>query len=375
MRLKMIICYVLIICLLTGCWDQQLLKDNSLVLGLGVDAMEDEQILTTAVIRVLKSESGGTGRPASTNVLYSATGNTFRQTRARIEKQLGGDYAPNKLRVLVIGEDLAKQDIYPILDILYRDPRNSLGAKLVVAKGTAKELLNIKKSKEVFISEKLLKTVVNSEENTLIPIETIQSICPDLFDPGKDFALPYVVNKDSNSFEIIGLALFHEKKFTGKTLEDEDATILLLMNGEEGDVARFTLNVNPSEANHQNQFISTSAFLKDQSLKVKVDQNNKISTEITVKLRITAIEYPKNMLAKKSEIKRLNKEISKQLTQKAESVIKELQEANCDYFGIGRKVMAYHPKTWKKVDWEQTFPTIPIKTKVEVEITGTGIIK
>jgi spore germination protein KC len=375
MRKNSAICLVMMMLLLSGCWDQQLLKENNLVLGIGLDVTDDEQILNTAVIRVLNPESGGTGRPSSNNVIYGATGNTFRQTRAKIEKQLGGTYAPNKLRVLVLGEELAKKDIYPILDIMFRDPRNSLGAKIVVAQGTAKELLNINKSKEVFISEKLLEAVLSSEEHTLIPTETIQGICPDLFDPGKDFAIPYVIKKDPSTFEINGMALFHDKKFTGKILEEEDATILLLMNGEEGDVARFTLNVNPEEALHQNKFISTSAYLKDHSLKVKVDQNKQISVEITLKLNITAIEYPKNQLADQKEIKRLNKEITKELTKKAENVIKELQAVNCDYFGIGRKIMAYHPETWKSLDWADTFPTIDIKTNIKAEITGTGIIK
>lgn len=375
MRKKMAICLVMMMLFLSGCWDQQLLKENNLVLGIGLDVTDDEQILNTAVIRVLSPESGGSGRPPSTNVIYGATGNTFRQTRSKIEKQLGGSYAPNKLRVLVLGEELAKKDIYPILDIMFRDPRNSLGAKIVVAQGTAEELLNINKSKEVFISEKLLEAVLSSEEHTLIPTETIQGICPDLFDPGKDFAIPYVIKKDPSSFEINGIALFHDKKFTGQVLEGEDATILLLMNGEEGDVARFTLNVNPEEAIHQNKFISISTYLKEDSIKVKVDQNKKITAEITLKLDITAIEYPKNQLADKTEIKKINNEISKQLTQKAEHVIKELQDTNCDYFGIGRKIMAFHPELWKNINWADTFPTIAFKTKIEAEITGTGIIK
>lgn len=366
---------VFVLWLLTGCWDQHLLKDNSLVLGIGLDVAEGEKLLNTAVIRVIRSDSAAVGKPSATNVIYSTTGNTFRDTRAGIEKQLGGEYAPNKLRVLVLGEDLAKKDIYPILDILYRDPRNSLAAKLVITRGTAKDLLKINKSKEVFISQKLLDAINRSEKHTLIPIETIQSICPDLFDPGKDFALPYVMKKGTDSFEILGMALFHDKKFTGKILEGEDATTLLYLNGEDSDVSRFTLKVNPEEARHQNQFISTSTFLKDQTLKVKVDKQNKISAEITLKINITAVEYPLDQLSKKSAIKKLNKEISKQLTKKAEFVIQELQQANCDYFGIGRKVMAYHPNSWKAIDWVDTFPTIDIKAKIEAEITGTGIIK
>ncbi|WP_242220672.1 Ger(x)C family spore germination C-terminal domain-containing protein [Bacillus cereus group sp. BfR-BA-01380] len=108
---------------------------------------------------------------------------------------------------------------------------------------------------------------------------------------------------------------------------------------------------------------------------MKVDKLHKISAEITLKINITAMEYPLERLSKQTVIKKLNKEISKQLTQRAKFVIKELQQAHCDYFGIGRKVMAYHPETWKEIDWADTFPTININTKIETEITGTGIIK
>ncbi|MBJ8025814.1 Ger(x)C family spore germination protein, partial [Bacillus cereus] len=302
-------------------------------------------------------------------------GNTFRESRTSIEKQLGGEYSPNKLRVLILGEDLAKKDIYPNLDILYRDPRNSLSAKLLIVRDTAKELLSMKKSKEVFISQQLLESINKAEEHTLIPRETIQSICTDLFDPGKDFALPYISKESSNSFKILGMALFHDKVFTNKVLKGEDATILLYLNGEEGDVAKFTLKANGKEARHQNQFLSINTFLKNHDLKVKVDKRHHISAEITLKIHITVMEGSLNHVSKQAAIKKLNKEISKQFTQRASSVIKELQQTNCDYFGIGRKVMAYYPDIWKAIDWGDTFPTIDIHTKIETEIIGTGIIK
>ncbi|MGX5634542.1 Ger(x)C family spore germination protein [Bacillus thuringiensis] len=375
MRKKAVICLVGIFWLLTGCWDQHLLKNTCLVLGIGLDAAEEDKVDTTAVLRILKAESPGSGKTSSTNVIYSTIGNTLRESRTNIEKQLGGEYAPNKLRVLVMGEDLAKKDIYPNLDILYRDPRNSLSAKLLIVKGTAKELLSMKKAKEIFISQQLLETVNQAEEHTLIPRESIQSICTDLFDPGKDFALPYITKKGSNSFKILGLALFHDKVFTSKVLQGEDATILLYLDGEDGKVARFTLKTNPEEERHQKQFISINTFLKNHDLRVKVDKRHKISAKITLKINIIVMEDPLNRFSEQIVIKRLNRKISKQLTQRAHFVIKELQQTNCDYFGIGRKVMAYYPEIWKKIDWGDTYPIIDINPKIETEIIGTGIMK
>ncbi|MBJ8025980.1 Ger(x)C family spore germination protein, partial [Bacillus cereus] len=97
MMKKMAICFVSTFWLLTGCWDQHLLKNANLVLGIGLDAAEEEKIETTALLRILKAESAGSGKSSSTNVIYSTIGNTFRESRTSIEKQLGGEYSPNKL--------------------------------------------------------------------------------------------------------------------------------------------------------------------------------------------------------------------------------------------------------------------------------------
>ncbi|MEG0472159.1 MAG: Ger(x)C family spore germination protein [Solibacillus sp.] len=375
MKKAMLMLIVMNVWLLTGCWDVRLLKDNSLVVGVGLDIEDDDQILNTSVIRQIKQDSGGTGKPATANVIYSATGNTLRETRSYIEKQLGGKYASNKMQVLVLGEDLAGEDIVPIIDVFYRDPRNSLGAKLVVAEGDAKDLLNMKVSEDVFISEKIYKALIETEEQTLIPSVTIQSVCPDIFDPGADFALPYIKAKDADTFDVAGMALFHNKSFTGTVLEGEEGTILLYMNGEHGASSRLSFKVNPEEEQRQNQYLTTNTFLKDQKLKVQVDESHNVSVDIHVKLNVTVVEYPKDHLFDHNEVIRLNQEISKQLTEKAEKVVEQLQKANCDYFGIGRELIAYHPKTWKAIDWPNAFPTIKITPKVEVEITGTGILK
>lgn len=375
MKKGMLILLVMNVWLLSGCWDVRLLKDNSLVVGVGLDIEDDDQILNTSVIRQIKQESGGTGKPATANVIYSAAGNTLRETRTYIEKQLGGKYASNKMQVLVLGEDLAGEDILPIIDVFYRDPRNSLGAKLVVAEGSAKDLLNKNMSEDVFISEKIYKALIETEEQTLIPGVTIQSVCPDLFDPGTDFALPYIKAKDSDNIDVAGMALFHDKSFTGTILEGEDSTVLLYLNGERGASSMLSFKVNPEEEQRQNQYLTTNTFLKNQKLKVKVDGSHNITAEINVKLNVTVVEYPKDHLYNHEKVLKLNEEISKQLTEKAEKVVEQLKKANCDYLGIGRELIAYHPETWEAIDWPSTFPMIDIKPKIEVEITGTGILK
>lgn len=65
----------------------------------------------------------------------------------------------------------------------------------------------------------------------------------------------------------------------------------------------------------------------------------------------------------KWEKEKLNKELSKQLTKEAKRITKKLQKANCDAFGIGRHLIAYHPDLWKKKNWNEDYAKSEVQTR------------
>jgi hypothetical protein len=89
-------------------------------------------------------------------------------------------------------------------------------------------------------------------------------------------------------------------------------------------------------------------------------------------LKINVEEYPKGDVPK--DIERLNKVLSKEFTEEAKKVITKLQDANCDAFGIGRRLIAFHPKTWETLDKKNYFKNVKFKTNVKVEIIKQGIV-
>ncbi|MEH7178270.1 Ger(x)C family spore germination protein [Neobacillus vireti] len=368
---------LLIMCLLilTGCWDQDQLKETRLAVGVGYDDYDNGELFQTTDIRVPKLDSSGTGRPAVTSVIMHSTGATPRQARMNLEKEVAGNYAPNKVLVYILGEELAKKDIYPILDVLYRYPRNSLSAKIVVANGRAEDILSLKVVEEKLVSDALLKIIESAEDDTFIPRISIQSVCPIIFNEGQDFGLPKVGRSDNDALKITGLALFNGKKYTGIDLGEDEASILLILNNEEIKMARFNLKVNPEEKRKILQYVTVHVFTKRHDLKIKLSNNQQISAEVKIKLKVHVAAYPKDNLSSKKELQTLTKKITEEFTRKAEHVISETQRANCDYLGIGKHVQAYYPKTWAKLDWNQTYPTIKITPKIQTQIIETGIIK
>lgn len=375
--MKIKVCILSICCLLflTSCWDQRLLSESKLVYSVGADLEKNGKLLVTAVIQTIAQTSKGTTEPVSTNVIVSALADTFSDSRSEITKKISGNYATSKARVLLFNEALAKQDLYPVLDIVYRDPRSSLGAKVIISKDKAADVLNLKVVEESLVSEEILEIVTTAEMNTLVPEENVQSICPTMFDPGEDIILPYIGKTEDKMIDVYGIALFNGRKYTGYNLYDEEPTLLLLMKDRMRKYAKFTLEVNPKEKDMRNRFISVQVKKNKVKKLIKINKKNEITVDIDLNLKVEALEYPKDHLADKKEIKRLNKEISKQLTKKADKIFKNLQIANCDALGIGRDLIAFHPKVWKALDWDKAYPKIKIKPNIKVEVISSGIIE
>ncbi|WP_216827435.1 Ger(x)C family spore germination C-terminal domain-containing protein [Alkalihalobacterium elongatum] len=51
-----------------------------------------------------------------------------------------------------------------------------------------------------------------------------------------------------------------------------------------------------------------------------------------------------------------------------------MQAANCDGFGIGRRLMAFHLEKWEQYNWAEVYPNIKINPNVTVEVMRHGIL-
>ncbi len=105
------------------------------------------------------------------------------------------------------------------------------------------------------------------------------------------------------------------------------------------------------------------------------EMNRNVFAHIKLQLKVIALEAPRDNLYKMDERKKLNKELSTQLTKEAKKITKKLQKANCDAFGIGRHLIAYHPDLWKKKNWNKDYAKVKFKPEVEVNILYSGVLK
>ncbi len=372
MKLLKICLLLSILITTTGCWDQNFLSKTSLAFSLGFDLSKDKESLEViSIIRALKPSGGGQIEPYNTN--YKVKGKSPIILREKMNQITPGEFSINKLSNVLIGEDLAKQEIYPLLDVLYRDAKSNVNAKVVITKGKSKKLLQPEYIQGTLISKALRDLLSSAEEHSLIPEQSLATIMPAMFDPGQDFVLPYIEQVNGKLIKVSGVALLDKLSYTGKNLTGEDATLYLLMVGKEGPYAQFTID-DPTSNKGFDQKISFFVRKNHHKIKLKIVDSKPVYS-VSVKLKVSVSEYTKGLISR-FDREHLEKHMTRSLTKQAEKVTDVLKKSNCDGLALGRKLMVEDPNLFNKYKKHGMLDLskVEINPTVKVEIVDNGIL-
>ncbi|MFD2924456.1 Ger(x)C family spore germination protein [Halobacillus naozhouensis] len=367
-----ILCVMLSLLVLTGCWDQRQFKNYNLALSVGFDQLEGGRIRETVSIPTIM---GGPQGPREQKVqIVSSKAPTTLDAREKIDQKISASFDPSKIQVVLVGENLAKRDIYPVLDGFYRNPNSNLNAQLALVEGSAQEAISIKTPNEARVSQYLTGLLEGVVSGTYSTGENLQLISAELMEPGEDFSLPILkVEGDKQMIKYNGLALFNNRSYTGEKIKPEDAVLFILLQGQKGKRARITRKVNNDKENEPLNYVTIKVMKIKRDLKVTV-QNGEVKADLSLKISARVLEYPHNQLVSLKIVKNLSERLTRVLTKDAKEIIAKTQASNSDVFSIGRRVKGYYPEVWKQLDWIKAYPQITITPKVEVDVKQHGII-
>lgn len=151
---------LLIVSLLSGCWDRTEMYDVSFFLASALDLSEEGEIITSILVTIPARTGGESGKVSESGVLGKLYCLSYwsKYLRCRKEDPTKGftPFFKGHRSVVFIGEALAKKGIREILDYYSRDPGSRLRTYLVVAKGReAWELIHNDFPMERFLYEEV----------------------------------------------------------------------------------------------------------------------------------------------------------------------------------------------------------------------------
>lgn len=384
LRRVMILLLIFSLLFLEGCWGKREVEQLAFVMAIGVDQGEKpgDLILTYQVAQPKKGGQGGseiTNWTVSTEVAHAPLSEEqFYQIFDR-HPFLG------TTKVLIIGEDLAKSGISPMIDPFQRFYQFRRTMYMLVAKGKAKDILNTKLRSDTLPALSLLGRIEDKGVSTF-PVTRIGHyltltsregqvpVIPlvDRLQPGEG-GIEYQGSKEGEAEElrIQGVGVIDGGKLTSYLTDQETKGYMWLENQisirfistEEMNGVSVTVKVTSSKAKY-------SVTQDEKGLHF----NYKISAKATIdEIKGTQPAMPIEDWA--GFTKDVEKMIAQAIEKECYSVISKEKEVSSDFLGIGRHIEQNKPSIWKEVrsNWKNTLQELPVEVNAEVTILNSGV--
>ncbi len=381
-KLKLLI-FILSIFLLTGCWNYNELNDLALISGISIDKDEEGFIVNYMISNSSKSESKSNSNETST-ILYEGRGSTISKATENINQKLPKIPYLSHVEVIVISEEVAKNDMLKAMDFLLRNPESRKEIYLLVSKDVkAKDTLSILTPLESFPSDNI-KSNITSSTNEIATTSTIKysEFLAELIQRGIDPTLGVIEvegniergqNQESNDnarqdaiIKLTSSAIFKNEKLVYITTQDESTAI---------DILNKKLQNIYIETECNNEKIVTYITSIDAKTKVKIE-NNKPKVTIDVKGDGSLIEVNCKVNLEDSKI---IEEIQQQVEEKLKTFLYQginiCKKYKTDTFGFGNKIYKVNPKYWKSIEekWnDELLPQLDVEIKISIDLYSKG---
>lgn len=380
--------------LLTGCWDRIELKEIGIVSAIGIDRDPDtnEILFTSQVVNpsALKPDGGG-AEPAIQLVTSNADTvfKAFRNINQEFDRR--NFYAHNK--VIVIGEELAKEGILPVLDGITRGKEGRGYIWICVAKGTqARDILSSVRKQGI---EKVPANSIESmHENKELNFDVVVIKLNDYYKKTLKSGIEPVIGtlemkeKSTNSnggslrqtslqATLSGGAVIKEDKLVGFLNETEARGY----NWVIGEVKSGILSI-PSKL-EEGKLVSIEIRQASSNIKPEI-KGDMISFTIEIESSGILVEQQGSGTLKTRKdqydyLKQLEKELEKKIENEVYDVVEKAQEDfNSDIFGFGTRLNKKDSKKWKELKerWKKDqFQNVDVKVKVKAEISARELLQ
>ncbi|WP_066320025.1 Ger(x)C family spore germination protein [Bacillus sp. FJAT-29814] len=360
--------------LLCGCWDQRLLKEQKLILLLGYDLNSKGEIVTSAAYPISKGKSGTSNAPAAPkSTILSTTGETAMDSLLHADLRISERIDISKAHVILFGEKAARKGIYPELDHIYRNPKGALSSKVAIIEGQAIDAVSINQEEADLNAQYYDEFLKSGIATGFYTNYNVQSVRPLLLHYTKDPLLPLLkLDRKHKRAVSAGMALFNNGKMTGK-LSIPESKMYMVLSGEQKQKISFFVKSSHQIGKDRKNDVVVEILGGSQKTTVRA-KNKSVSARISAKLQYRVTEYPKDKLTDPQVMSKLTHEIKTGLTKTAESMIAQLQMANCDGLGLEEELRVHHNKLWKDKYRNINLKEVPIKADLQFELVNSGII-
>ncbi|MET0961168.1 MAG: Ger(x)C family spore germination protein [Psychrobacillus psychrotolerans] len=359
--------------LLIGCVETNILDRVGLVTLVGYDVGKEERMATTSAIREVNPEF-------QSNVEIVTTENsTSKGNRVKTNRKLSKKVVVGQMRVVLFGEELAKDDIHRYIDAHLENPTVSNSLYMAVAEGEVAPLLEYEYQNIDDIGQHIFRLLEQNIESENMISSSLHETAKDFYAVGEDIYMP-IIKKEEELVVLSGIALFKNGKMVS-SIRPEDAFYVKLIGGNyksgtfetiltKEEIPNNLIKTKPDEIP-----IAFDAINSKRELKLVKQTTPEFDLNITIKARLTEI-YPDVNLGDPKTIEKLEKGISKNLSKDISRVIAYCQSKDSDIFAFGEKYRSsVRNSNLTKEKWHELYKNMKVNVKVDFTILRSGVFE
>lgn len=372
MRWIKVLCILIPVLLLTGCWSKVEIDEQTFIFGMYIDKGDSPGTVKVSISSPLPNrmmsgqQAGNSGNSGKPYAIVTKTDDTIPDALRNIQKDLTRRLNFGHTRVVVVSHEYAEKGISELLDWINKEPNFHLSAFLVTAPGTAKEITELVPLYEQLPAEVLRKMILQhsllstSVKECLIARASAMGFAVNQLSFGTE-VMPSENNQQEKWAGLQGLSLFQKDKLVG-TLELDESIALAWANGTLG---RQVMSIIWDDGASRASILFTQ--LKAKKHLRMTDEGPRFEIELTGKGDLLSIQDNRHQDA--NEVNQLIEErLEKKALKDLDAAIKSTQRARADVLSLGLLMEWNYPKQWKKYSQEDYYNRIPIKTSVHIDV-------
>lgn len=365
----------------TGCWSRKEISELAIIVGVGLDYEPGPQPyrMTMQIARVGALVRGGAAQGQAKGPpveVVTGVGSTPHQAGRDLQRGMPRRFHPAHNELWVIGEEMARREIGPLIDFFERLQLVRPNVLVLVAEGSAREVLQHSKNPERTLAETVtglmrFRTYTGSTLHV-----TVNDLGVALTQPGRQPVVPGIrvepdtVDQGQPMVMLSDLAAFKEDRLVGWLPPDANLGFLWGVNK----ITRGLLTIPCFDEPDRSVTVDVSRGNTTRRVE-SIRGRPRIWIHTDVEVDITSQGCREN-IATPEGFAKLSTALEKQVAQAIADAVEHAQELKTDVFGFGELVYRQAPAYWRQVAdrWnDEVFPEVKTVVTVEMHIRRPGL--
>lgn len=367
-----------------GCWDQREINASAIPLAIGIDLLEDKNIVVSTLLAQPRPPEETGSRVTDAQVVSANDPGVAIATR-RLMLSISQVPLWAHVRTFILGERLAGNDLSLAIDFMTRNRNIRPDINLLICAQTNPEKVLLQAAGLEGGGLRELVYFSEDQAGIYVPI-TLREFTYRLMTPGIEPAVPIIIlqpdpsrklpekkgdknaaqaNNKQEKITLHEMAVFKGNRMIG-TLNERESRGYRWLNSQFKTGGLF--NVNSPLQPEDDIALEVIRFSSKTRPQISGDQ---LQMRIDIEANLAFYEVNSSgQLLSPEMISQLEKEANSEIKHQITACIRRSQQLNSDVLGWGWKMQAYQPYEWKQLQskWGEVFPYVEADIHVQTHI-------